>query len=302
MLILDTAVLLRRSIINGWPLYLLVCIPMSLAMLTTMAAQDMTTPEGVSALIAYSVRWSVPWLYLAFAASALHRLFASAWSQWLLRNRKFLGLSFATGMAWQVAFILTLLGWHREYYLTEVYVMRDAIEGLVGYVFLLAMTLTSFKTWRRRMTPRYWRLLHTLGIYYLWAYAFSVYWHELFYYREPDWVDYAYFVGGLLAWACRLAAWSKRRLAAGGESGTNAGGGGQRFAGIALLAFALVGVVSGSYWEGPAYTYLWDTTVARWLELYMPYWPFIPFLPLLVALPGAWLLVGAWHGSARSTA
>ena len=66
----DTAALLRKPAINGWWLYLLVCLPMSLAMLATMAAQDMATPEAVSALIAYSVRWSVPWLYFAFAASA----------------------------------------------------------------------------------------------------------------------------------------------------------------------------------------------------------------------------------------
>ena len=285
-----TATLLRRPILNGWQLYLLVCLPMALAMLATMASQDMATAEGVSALIAYAVRWSVPWLYLAFAASALHQLFSSAWSHWLLRNRKFLGLCFATGMGWQVAFIIVLLGWHREYYLTEVYVLRDAIEGVVGYAFLVAMTLTSFKTWRRRLTPGQWRLLHTWGIYFLWAYAFTVYWHELFYYSEPDWVDHVYYVAGLLAWACRLAAWSKRRLAAADLSAWHTGGV-QRVAGVALLALALVGVASGAYWEGPAYTYLWDTTIARWLELYMPYWPFIPFLPLLVAIPGAWLLV-----------
>jgi hypothetical protein len=297
---LDTVALLRKPFVNGWKLYLLICVPMSLAVLATMATRDMAAPEGISALIAYSVRWSVPWLYLAFAASALHQLFARPWSHWLLRNRKFFGLCFATGMAWQVTFILALIGWHREYYVTEVYVLRDAIEGLVGYVFLLAMTLTSFSTWRKRLTPLQWRRLHTWGIYFLWAYAFSVYWHELFYYREPDWVDYVYYVAGLSAWACRLAAWSKRRLAAGVTSGASTGSG-QIAVGAALLVLAVVGVVSGTYWEGPAYTYLWDTTIARWLELYMPYWPFIPFLPLLLAIPGAWLLIRARQSAAQPT-
>ena len=117
-----------------------------------------------------------------------------------------------------------------------------------------------------------------------------MYWHELFYYREPDWVDYVYYVAGLLAWACRLAAWGKRKLASRAANAAHAAAV-ERVAGAALLAISLVGVVSGAYWEGAAYTYLWDTSVARWLELYMPYWPFIPFLPLLVALPGTWLLI-----------
>jgi DMSO/TMAO reductase YedYZ heme-binding membrane subunit len=267
---------------------------MSLAVLATAAAHDMRTAEGVAALIAYSVRWSVPWLFLAFAASALHQLVRNQWSQWLLRNRRIIGLCFASGMAWQVLFILTLLAWHRDYYVNEVYVLRDAIEGVVGYVFLIAMTLTSFTVFRRRLTPGQWRQLHTWGIYILWAYAFSVYWHELFYYDDPDWVDYVYYVAGLLAWACRLAAWGKRQLAA--DTGTTGHTGGS-IAGGVLLALAVVGVVSGAYWEGAAYTWLWDTTVAHWLELYMPYWPFIPFFPLLIAIPGAWLL--ARSGRAR---
>ena len=290
----DTATLLRKPAVNGRGLYLLVCLPMALAMLATMAAEDMAMPESVSALIAYSVRWSVPWLYLAFAASALHQLFAASWSQWLLRNRRILGLCFATGMAWQCAFILTLVGWHRDYYVSEVYVLRDAIEGVIGYAFLIAMTITSFKAGRKRLTPVQWRRLHTWGIYFLWAYAFSVYWHELFYYREPDWIDHVYYIAGLLAWASRLAAWSKRRLVSADKVATRTAGG-ELVAGAALVALALAGVISGAYWEGAAYTYLWDTQVARWLELYMPYWPFIPFLPLLVAIPGAWLLVRARH-------
>jgi hypothetical protein len=62
------------------------------------------------------------------------------------------------------------------------------------------------------MNPRHWKLLHKGGIYWLWAYAWSVYWWNLFYYQDPVALDYIYYWGGYLAWGLRLWAWSKTRL------------------------------------------------------------------------------------------
>jgi methionine sulfoxide reductase heme-binding subunit len=39
---------------------------------------------------------------------------------------------------------------------------------LIGLVFLLAMTVTSFRPIRRRLGPTNWRRLHKIGIYALW--------------------------------------------------------------------------------------------------------------------------------------
>ena len=292
MTIMDIKTFLRQNIINEWRLYYLLCVPMSIAMIGTMMTVDMAAAEGVSSMIAYSVRWSIPFLYLAFAASALQQLFSSEWTRWLLRNRKIMGLSFATGMTWQISFIICLVGWHRDYYVEEVYVLRDVIEGLMGYLFLFAMVVTSFKRWRKRLTSRQLKTLHTYGIYFLWAYAFSVYWHALFYYTEPDAIDYLYYVGGLLAWSLRLAAWCKKKLL---KSVAEQGNTPALVSGVAILLFALFGVFSGSWWQAPAYEHLYDFGFTLWLELYMPYWPFIPYLPLLIALPGAWLLVRGWR-------
>jgi sulfoxide reductase heme-binding subunit YedZ len=281
----------KNPAVNGWRLYCLICGPMSLAIIVVCLAKNMATPEAVSSLIAYSVRWSIPWLYLAFAASSLHLLFAKHWTHWLVRNRGILGLCVATGMTWQIGFIATLVGWHREFYIGEVYVLRDVIEGLTGYLFLIAMTMTSFKRWRRYLQPRQWKRLHTWGIYFLWAYAFSVYWHELFYYREPDWVDYLYYWGGLVAWSVRLAAWYKRKLPR--PAGLHDVFGLKWVplaAGLILLLVAGIGAVSGGVWEAFAYRHLWDVSQFQWLELYMPYWPFIPYLPLMVAAVGTALL------------
>jgi len=79
------------------------------------------------------------------------------------------GLCFAAAMGWQLLFILWLVGIHTQHYVDQVYLLSDAIEGVTGYVFLLAMVLTSFKFGRSRLNNKQWKLLHRSGIYYIWG-------------------------------------------------------------------------------------------------------------------------------------
>jgi len=204
--------ILKSKAINGWNLFWLIMAPISLVMVLAMIRVDLGSAEGVSSMIQLSVRCAVPWLYLAFAASSLVAVIPGSLSRWLLRNRKLIGLCFAAAMAWQLFFILWLVGLHTDYYVHEVYVLSDVVEGVVGYTFLIAMVLTSFKFGRSRLTPKHWKLLHTVGIYWLWIYAWSVYWFNLFYYQDPAVpIDYVYYWSGLLAWGLRMFAWSKKR-------------------------------------------------------------------------------------------
>ncbi len=291
----DLKTRLKHPALNEWRLFWLVVGPMSLAMAAFMLLRDLGTPEGVSSMIQTSVRWSVPWLFLAFAASSLQILIPGDASRWLLRNRKILGLCFAAGMAWQVGFIIWLVGWHTDYYVNEVYVLRDVIEGLVGYLFLIAMTITSFKWGRNLLTPkpRQWKLLHTLGIYFLWAYAFGTYWYSVFYYENPDALHYLYYWAGVAAISIRIAAWVKQQvklLEKDAEVGTQpawiAAGG------VAIIAGA-IGAATGSLWEGLAHEHLYGFSWAQFLELYVPYWPFVPYLPMFAFALGGYLLVRA---------
>ena len=208
----NSGAFLPSKFINRWNLFWLITVPVSLAVVIAMARLALTTAENISSMIQFCVRCAVPLLYMAFAASALHAVFPSLFSRWLLRNRKIIGLCFAAAMAWQLLFIIWLVSIHTGYYLEDVYVLSDVIEGVVGYAFLIAMVLTSFKTLRSSMNPRHWKLLHKGGIYWLWAYAWSVYWWNLFYYQDPVALDYIYYWGGYLAWGLRLWAWSKTRL------------------------------------------------------------------------------------------
>jgi hypothetical protein len=260
-------------------------------MMVAMTRTDLGTAEGVASMITLSVRCAVPLLYLAFAASSIRVLFPGPYSLWLLRNRKIFGLSFAAAMAWQALFIVWLTTVHRDYYITEVYVLRDVIEGVIGYAFLSAMTLTSFPFGRKRITPRQWKLLHKAGIYSLWVYAFGVYWWELYYYPHPDGIDYIYYWSGFLAWGLRAAAWRKKRMQA---SAGNESRGSTRpvfvAMGLVLIGLGLIVASAGLTWQPSAEEFLTGYTLTRWPELYLPYWPFEPYFPVFIIAFGVWLM------------
>jgi len=283
--------LLNTSAINGWKLFWLVTVSISVGMVIAMATSNLSTGAGVSAMVQLSVRCSVPLLFLVFSASATQVLFPSPFSRWLLRNRKYLGLAFAAAMAWQALFILWLVIAYTDYYADEVYVLRDAIEGLIGYVFLLAMAVTSFSRTRKYLNPRQWRLLHLSGIYFLWAYAFSTYWWSLYYYSDPVLLDNVFYWSGFAAWALRATAWGKRRAqAAPGTDVAVAGVRGLRLAGFAVIAIGLCVVAFGTGWQRFAAETLYGYAFTTIPEMYLPFWPFEPFLPLALILGGVYLV------------
>jgi len=201
----------RRELVNGWRLFGIVSISMTLVVASVSLRTDLSSPLGISSLLQLSVRLSVPWLYLAFAASSLHVLLSNEFSRWLLRNRRILGLCFAAGMGWQLTFILWMLIGHWGYYKGEVYSLVDLSTQIPGYLFIIAMTLTSFRPFRRKLGPARWRVLHKTGIYFLWGVVWSTYWYELYYYDDIQIIDYVYYWMGFLAWGTRIVAWARRR-------------------------------------------------------------------------------------------
>ncbi len=203
--------ILKSKLLNSRGLFALVVIPICIAVILAMTTVDLASPLGVSAMITLSVRLAVPWLFLAFAASSLVVVFPGSFSRWLFRNRRIIGLCFATGMAWQLLFILWLVIGHWGYYMDEAYDYFSLAEQIPAYLWLIAMTMTSFRFGRSKLSVQQWKILHKGGIYYLWGVVWSTYWFELFYYDDIQPIDYACYWAGLTAWAVRLAAWSKKR-------------------------------------------------------------------------------------------
>jgi len=218
----DLKIILKNKTINNWRLFFLISVPMCVAM-----------------------------IILVVAASSVQILFPGSFSVWWLRNRKYIGLCFAVAMAWQGLFIFIMSYFFHDYYYADVYFFRDEIEGSIGYIFLPAMVVTSFNFGRKYLSSKQWRLLHKSGIYFLWAYPFSVYWWNLTPYNpDPEPIDYLFYWTGFIAFALRIA---------------------------------------GLYWQEAMTAFLTATNWSANLELWIPFWPFEPYLSLLVIAFGTML-------------
>jgi hypothetical protein len=122
--------------------------------------------EGVRAVIRATARSSLLFFLAAFTASSLRRLWRAPATAWLLRNRRYLGLSMAVSHAVHLAAILILAArWPEQ---AEIPV-ATRIGGTLGYVFLAAMAATSSDRAFAWLGRRRWRALHWTGAWVLWA-------------------------------------------------------------------------------------------------------------------------------------
>ena len=278
--------LFRSKWLNGWLLFGLLAIFINSFMIMKLLTLDLALPQVISEMIQYSVRWAVPFIFLVTATSPLFSLFPNEGTRWLRRNRRYVGLSFAVAMAWQGAFIFIVSSVYSEHYYAEIYLLRDELEGSSGYIFLVAMTVTSFGFLRRHLTPHQWTFLHRAGVYFLWAYPFSVYWWNVFYYQTQGWWDISFYCLGFLAFALRIFAWGHATKVSPVHWTP------QGILGISVMLGALVLAASGHLWQPLVSATLLHSTWSSELGLWLPFWPFEPFIPLCLLGVGIWLRRG----------
>jgi hypothetical protein len=285
--------ILQSKFINSWGLFLLITTPISTVIVLSMLRTELTSGPAVSTMIELSVRCAIPLLYVAFAASSVNVLFPGVFGRWLLRNRKYIGLSFAATMAWQLLFIVWMVSFYTDYYVERVYALSDVIEGVGGYLLLIAMVLTSFKFGRSRLSAKQWKFLHRGGIYWLWIYAWIAYWWHLFYYDEPLTLDYIYYWAGFLAWGLRMAAWTKKRWPQATGLSARAGANQLQYllSGVAAVAIGLVGVAFGSPWGRQVYELFASVPALNTIGIYTPFFPFAPLFTLFLMMFGASLIL-----------
>jgi len=202
--------LLQHRVLNGWPLFYLIALLTLGGMIAGMLIKGISSPEATVKLIRLSVQFASPWIFIAFVTSALVTLFPGAISQWLLRNRRYTGLSFAAGFAWQAVFIAVLLHLYPAYYWDELHKTSDLVGRSLSYVLLLALAVTSFYPVRRKMSRAQWHWLHLIGIWYFWA-AIWVSYAEQALSQNAKTIDGVFVLLGLLVLILRLAAHFKTR-------------------------------------------------------------------------------------------
>ncbi len=202
--------LLWHSLLNSWPLFYLVAGLTFVAICVGLVVIGVSTPEATVSMIRLSVQLASPWIFLACVARPLVQLYPGSFSKWLLRNRRYTGLSFAAGFAWQAVFIAVLLALYPDYYWQVLHDTADLVLRMLSYLLLLALTITSFYPVRRAMRPRTWRVLHLVGIWYFWA-AIWVSYAEGLLSGDTRIIAIVYVIAGLIVLTVRLAAYLKNR-------------------------------------------------------------------------------------------
>ena len=119
--------------------------------------------EGVRLGIRATARTTALVLAVVFCASALRRRWPGPATNWLMRNRRYLGLSAAVSHGYHLIFILVLyaLGEGGDTPIVAV------VGGGWGFVLLAALAATSNDASQRSLRKN-WRRLHVVGVWTVW--------------------------------------------------------------------------------------------------------------------------------------
>jgi DMSO/TMAO reductase YedYZ heme-binding membrane subunit len=197
----------RQNWFEGWRLLAVLALTLT-ALCLWIAGMRQFEVDGIRMVIRFTARSSLLLFCLAFGAAALERLWPNAWTRWLRRNRRALGVSFAASHGLHAAAIAAFAALDQAGFAAATS-LTSYVFGGIGYAFIVAMTATSFDRTAQAIGPRAWRILHLSGGYYLW-FQFMVSFSK----RIPDMPLYALFLIPLLVvLALRLIAMVPARTA-----------------------------------------------------------------------------------------
>jgi len=155
----------QRSAFSGWALTRNCALALSAFFLARFVFWG-GGEEGIRAVVRSTAQTSVLLFVAAFAASSLRQLWKNDATTWLLRNRRYVGVSFAFShfvhLGALIAFALIS---------PEFVAGLDAttlIGGGLAFAFIGAMAATSNDRAVAALGRTNWQRLHKLGAYYIW--------------------------------------------------------------------------------------------------------------------------------------
>ncbi|WP_439817740.1 hypothetical protein [Zavarzinia sp. CC-PAN008] len=155
---------------DGWSLFWLLTGAVGVLVATSVLAVGGT--DGLRLGIRETARTSLVLFLLAFTASAAVQLAPNGWTRWQRRNRRMLGLAFATSHFLHLGLLVGLASVDTALFWSLTNPTTIATAGL-AYVFIAAMAATSFPRSAALLGPRAWRVLHWAGSAYVWI-SFAV--------------------------------------------------------------------------------------------------------------------------------
>ena len=150
--------------IVGWTTFIISIILLGILIVQGIDEQSMRIAIRITA------RTSCFLFLCAFVASPLRYFWSNKLTQWLRVNRRYLGVAMAVSHGFHALAIIGLA------MLTADPSLSNNHGGNLGYVFIIAMTATSFQSTAALLGHQNWKILHTVGMYYLWLafiYTFS---------------------------------------------------------------------------------------------------------------------------------
>lgn len=156
---------------NGWWVFWLLAVVTTAAFVVSIQAFG-TEEAGIRALVRVTARISFAIFVPVYLASPLRRLWPSAPTRWVLRNRRYLGVSFAWAHGLHllaIAMLAILLGDAFESSLLTI------VFGGATYLLVFGMAATSFDRSARWLGPQRWNLLHRCGLHMIWL-LFTILW------------------------------------------------------------------------------------------------------------------------------
>jgi sulfoxide reductase heme-binding subunit YedZ len=124
------------------------------------------TLEGAHAVVRWTARVSLVLFALAYVARPLAQVRPGAAAKWLLRERKWIGLAFATSHAFHLAGILAIASPDFGAFV-RAQPPTNAVAATT-FVLLFAMAITSVDVIKAKLAPRAWKALHRTGMHFAW--------------------------------------------------------------------------------------------------------------------------------------
>ena len=153
--------------LQGWRITTLVTCLIVVGLLFNFGLAGWNAPAITHAIDATG-RSSLILFAIAFTASSVESLWSSSLSRWSLRNRRWIGLSFASSHFIHLGLIISMTVFFPDPFVRD-QSMAQWVFGGLAYGFVLLMALTPTDRDQHWMGMKNWKRLHFVGSHWIWV-------------------------------------------------------------------------------------------------------------------------------------
>ena len=153
--------------LQGWRITTLVTCLIVVGLVINFGLAGWSVP-AITHVIDATGRSSLILFAIAFTASSVESLWPSSLSRWSLRNRRWIGLSFASSHFIHLGLIISMTVFFPDPFVRD-QSMAQWVFGGLAYGFVLLMALTSTDQAQRWMGMKTWKRLHFVGSHWIWT-------------------------------------------------------------------------------------------------------------------------------------